>query len=47
VPIAVVIPAPIGLAYIYVIAVKNLIVGSRGRAGGPPSFWGVHRPPRP
>jgi hypothetical protein len=34
VPAAAVIPAPI--AYIKVVAVKKLVVGSRGRSGGPP-----------
>jgi hypothetical protein len=34
VPAAAVIPAPI--AYIKVVAVKKLVVGSRERAGGPP-----------
>ena len=33
-PAAAVIPAPI--AYIKVVAVKKLVVGSRERAGGPP-----------
>ena len=33
-PAAAVIPAPI--AYIKVVAVKKLVVGSRIRAGGPP-----------
>ena len=33
-PAAAVIPAPI--AYIKVVAVKKLVVGSRGRPGGPP-----------
>lgn len=33
-PAAAVIPAPI--AYIKVVAVKKLVVGSRGRSGGPP-----------
>ncbi len=33
-PAAAVIPAPI--AYIKVVAVKKLVVGSRGQAGGPP-----------
>ncbi len=32
-PAAAVIPAPI--AYIKVVAVKKLVVGSRGRSGGP------------
>ena len=35
-PAAAVIPAPI--AYINVAAVKKLVVGSRGGAGGPPSL---------
>ena len=42
-PAAAVIPAPI--AYLKVAAVKKLVVGSRGRADGPPKA--CHRPPRP
>ena len=42
-PAAAVIPAPI--AYLKVAAVKKLVVGTRGRAGGPPQ--GGHRPCRP
>ena len=38
-PAAAVIPAPI--AYLKVAAVKKLVVGTRGRAGGPPR--GGHR----
>ena len=38
-PAAAVIPAPI--AYIKVVAVKKLVVGSRAPAGGPPSPGGT------
>ena len=43
-PAAAVIPAPI--AYIKVVAVKKLVVGSRERAGGPPrGGFTADRPP--
>lgn len=44
-PAAAVIPAPI--AYIKVVAVKKLVVGSRVWAGGPPSGGLLPRPDLP
>ena len=44
-PAAAVIPAPI--AYIKVVAVKKLVVGSRGEAGPVRRELGEHRPARP
>ena len=44
-PAAAVIPAPI--AYIKVVAVKKLVVGSRGVEGSVRRRTGVHRPARP
>ena len=44
-PAAAVIPAPI--AYIKVVAVKKLVVGSRGQSGGPPRGGILPRQPLP